>query len=226
MSIVKECIKKILPVSLKEFLILSHLQQTQAKKELQIAGKNRLKIEALLKGSAPILLELGARENRGNPGWTYADLNENCDLCMDLTKQLPFPDNSVNMIYSSHLLEHFNHRDLINFLAECHRILKRGGIFSAAVPNARIYLDGYQNPGKFDPDVFCRYQPAFHSNSKIDYVNYIAYMDGQHHYMFDEENLIAILKKECFRNARLREFDATLDIKNRDSQSLYVLAEK
>jgi predicted SAM-dependent methyltransferase len=66
----------------------------------------------------------------------------------------------------------------MNFLAECLRILKPGGKFSAAVPNARIFLNAYHNPDSFNPAVYCRYKPAYHYNSKIDYVNYIAYMDG------------------------------------------------
>jgi len=31
--------------------------------------------------------------------------------------------------------------------------------------------------------------PAWNDTTKIDYVNYTAYMDNDHRYMFDEENL-------------------------------------
>lgn len=226
MALLKEIVINILPARLREVLSLLRQQEAKARRDAKIATKNRQKIDALMRSHSPIKLELGAGENRGIAGWTYVDLNENCDLSLDLTQPFPFPDNSVQMIYSSHLLEHFKYGDLINLLKECHRIIKPGGIFNAAVPNARIYLNAYQNPEGFEPGKFCAYEPAFNYNSKIDYVNYIAYMDGHHRYMFDEDNLIAILKKVCFRNIRLREFDEQLDKQGRNLKSIYVLAEK
>jgi predicted SAM-dependent methyltransferase len=226
MPIVKETVKKMLPTRLKELLVLFLQWQVQARRNEQIAEKNRGKIDAILESSIPIMLELGAGENRGIPGWTYADVNENCELTLDLTQPLPFPDNCIDMIYSSHLLEHFSYHELVNFLNECLRILKPGGIFSAAVPNARIYLEAYQNPAGFEPGLFCRYEPAYNYNSKIDYVNYMAYMDGHHHYMFDEENLVAILNKTGFKTVRSREFDKVLDMEVRHFQTIYVHCEK
>lgn len=226
MSIVKETVKKMLPSRIKEILVLFLQQQEQAKRAAQIFEKNRRKIDALLKRSDPIKLEFGAGENRGIAGWTYADLNEECDLTLDLTQPLPFPDNCVSVIYSSHLLEHFEYADLVKFLKECLRILKPGGVFSAAVPNARIYLEAYQNSVGFDPSLFCRYEPSYNGNSRMDYVNYIAYMGSHHRYMFDEDNLLALLEKFDFKNIRLRKFDEQLDILTRDFQSIYVLGEK
>ena len=51
-------------------------------------------------------------------------------------------------------------------------------------------------------------------------------MGGQHQYMFDEENLIKILKICGFKNASLRKFDPILDRKERDFESIYSLAYK
>jgi len=226
MTQLKEIVKNMLPARLGEVLALLRQQDAKARRNAKITTKNRQKIDALLRSHLPIKLELGAGEKRDVAGWTYVDRNENCDITLDLTQPLPFPDNSVHMIYSSHLLEHFKYGDLVNFLKECFRILKQGGIFNAAVPNARIYLNAYHNPEGFEPDTFCLYEPAYNYNSEIDYVNYIAYMDGHHRYMFDEDNLIVILKKVCFRNVRLREFDEQIDKKGRKPLSIYALAEK
>jgi predicted SAM-dependent methyltransferase len=197
-----------------------------AKNNAKIAEKNRRKIDALMESNNPVKLELGADQNRGIVGWTYVDMNGQCDLTLDLLQPLPFPDNCVEMIYSSHLLEHFRYPDLINLLNECLRILKPGGIFSAAIPNARLYLEAYHNPADFDPSLFCRYEPAYHYHSKIDYVNYMAYMDGHHHYMFDEDNIDAILRKTGFKTVRPREFDKNLDMEVRNFQTIYVHCEK
>jgi hypothetical protein len=51
-------------------------------------------------------------------------------------------------------------------------------------------------------------------------------MDGHHNYMFDEENLIYILKSKGMRNVRVREFNPSLDLKVRDFESIYAEAEK
>lgn len=67
---------------------------------------------------------------------------------------------------------------------------------------------------------------AYNNTSRIDYVNYIAYMDGHHKYMFDEQNLIVILENKGFRNVRLRNFDPSLDLKERDFESIYAEAQK
>jgi len=218
----KELIYNIAPESVKEL----HRLLFKNRRERELANRNARKVEALLSGGKPVRLEIGAGPDRKMPGWTTIDMCEGCDLVLDLAKPFPFPDNSVERIYSSHVLEHFYYNDLLKLLSECKRVLKPSGVFSASVPNARIYIEAYGKPETFDPALYCRYAPAYNYNSKIDFLNYMAYMDGHHRYMFDEENIIAILGKVGFRNASLRPFDAELDMKERDFQSIYVQAEK
>ena len=62
--------------------------------------------------------------------------------------------------------------------------------------------------------------------NKMDQVNYIAYMDQEHNYLFDKENLINTLKKIPFEKVNLRNFDESLDKKSRDSDSIYAVAIK
>lgn len=78
--------------------------------------------------------------------WTNVDFYSTGPgvLAHDLTKKLPFPDNSFDVVYHSHVLEHFSKNDAPNFLAECSRVLKAGGIIRVVVPDleqiARLYL--------------------------------------------------------------------------------------
>ncbi|NER53002.1 MAG: methyltransferase domain-containing protein [Symploca sp. SIO1A3] len=193
----------------------------------RISILNEHVIQQLLQGKNPIKLELGAGKERKLPGWTTADVSEGCDLILNLQESLPFPDESITEIYSSHVLEHFSYPHPMNeLLAECHRILKQGGIFSICVPNAKIYVEAYLNPNQFDPQKYCKYKPAYYYNSPIDYINYIAYMAGHHYHMFDEDNLLAILAKANFRNVRLRDFDPGIDLESRKYESIYAIAEK
>ncbi len=155
-------------------------------------------------------------------GWTAIGF-KGADILMDLHEPVPFPDHSVQEIYSSHCFEHFLYPNLLRLLQDCHRTLKPGGQLRAAVPNARHYLEGYANFDRFDRDFYCRYTPAVISDLKIDIVNYIAYMKGPygHRYMFDEENFPAVIARAGFSQAGLRGFDAGIDLEERQYESLY-----
>lgn len=47
-----------------------------------------------------------------------------CDVSKE---KLPFEDNSFDIVYCSHVIEHINTREQINFMSEISRVLKRGG---------------------------------------------------------------------------------------------------
>ena len=223
MNNVSNIVKKLIPERYHKSLI--DLKDLILYKGEKVSRKNRRVIETLLRDNKPIKLELSAGTPRGMNGWTTIDWNHKCDIRLDLSRPLPFPDNCVSMIYSSHLLEHFSYPSpMTELLAECHRILKPRGIFSIAVPNARIYLNAYFEPEKFDYRGNCK--PTFRYRSKIDYVNYIAYMEGHHSYMFDEENLLVILADAGFKNVRIRDFDPDLDVESQRHLTIYAEGEK
>ena len=62
----------------------------------------------------------------------------------DLTKGIPFANNSFDVVYHSHVLEHFSKADASTFIHECYRVLKKGGTIRVVVPDleqiAREYL--------------------------------------------------------------------------------------
>src|SRR5882724_900990 len=49
-------------------------------------------------------------------------------LVHDLTRPLPFKENSVSVIYGAHVLEHLYLADAQRLLGECHRVLRSGGV--------------------------------------------------------------------------------------------------
>ncbi len=175
--------------------------------------------------SGCVWLELGSGPKEGTNGWTTVDLNGG-DIAYDLRKGIPLPDNSVDRIYTSHMFEHIPYKNLVLFIAECYRVLKKDGELSVCVPNAGFYINAYSNGDIFLDEKKC-YEPArVDTGSLIDQVNYIAYMDGQHNYMFDECNLIKTIKKSPFTLVELRDFDPQLDLQSRDFESIYACAIK
>lgn len=172
-----------------------------------------------------VLLELGSGPQKGLNGWITVDL-VGADISHDLRKGIPLPNETVDRIYTSHMFEHIPYKDLVGFIHECYRVLKKGGELSVCVPNAGFYIKSYVEGRRFRPERV-GYAPAFvDTGSMMDEINYIAYMDQKHKYMFDPENLVNTLKKASFSSVGLREFDEDLDLKARDYESIYASAIK
>ncbi len=63
----------------------------------------------------------------------------------DVRKGLPFKDNSVDYIYTSHLLEHLKKREVVKVIRECHRILKPHGWIRIVVPDFKLLVSKNEN---------------------------------------------------------------------------------
>ncbi|KPQ33608.1 MAG: Methyltransferase domain [Phormidesmis priestleyi Ana] len=64
-------------------------------------------------------------------------------IAHNLTKDIPFSDNSFDVVYHSHLLEHFPKAEAATFLQECHRVLRPQGILRIAVPDLEQIIRSY-----------------------------------------------------------------------------------
>ncbi len=91
-----------------------------------------------------IRIELGCGRTKGQ-GFIGIDNKDlpGVDIIADLEEGLPFfPDDSVDLIYSSHFLEHVDNFE--NLMGECFRVLKKDGVMEIAVPhfsNPYFYSD-------------------------------------------------------------------------------------
>ena len=61
----------------------------------------------------------------------------------NLRKGLPYPDNSFDVCYHSHVLEHLKPHNGECFIKECLRVLKPDGILRIAVPDLEAIVRGY-----------------------------------------------------------------------------------
>lgn len=89
-------------------------------------------------------------------GWCNVDVIKTgaADLVLDITSLPGIPENSVDKIYSCHLLEHFSHDEVRGVLDRWNEVLKPGGEIRLSVPDldaiTRIYqknLDHFNVPG-------------------------------------------------------------------------------
>ncbi len=131
---------------------------------------------------------------------------------------LPFEDNSVDYVYSSHLLEHLHRDDALQLLGEVHRILKPGGWVRICVPDLAHALTLFRDGKK---EVALEY---FFS------INWAGALN-RHQYMYDAELLNRAFSKSGFVNIVPRTFQegevpdlAALD--NRPEETLFMEARK
>lgn len=92
-----------------------------------------------------IYLNLGCG-SRFLDSWTNLDISPvspNVQAC-NLLSGIPFPDNTFEFVYHSHLLEHIPRSKVLDILKECCRVLKPGCVIRVVVPDleciARLYL--------------------------------------------------------------------------------------
>lgn len=83
---------------------------------------------------------------RFNSQWTNVDfVSTGKDvIAYNLAKGIPFEDNTFDLVYHSHVVEHFTKTSATSFIRECYRVLKPQGILRVVVPDleqiARLYL--------------------------------------------------------------------------------------
>ena len=76
-------------------------------------------------------LHLGATRNIS--GFLNSQILGNIPI--DITKKLPFKKEEIDLIFSSHLLEHIHKKEIDFFLYDSFRVLKKNGINIIATPS-------------------------------------------------------------------------------------------
>lgn len=95
-----------------------------------------------------IKLNLGCGPTRME-GETGVDLYESptTDVVADITKRLPFEDNSADQVRLDHVLEHLDRSLTYSVLREAYRVLKHDGKIIVGVPDLTQYFQKWiDNP--------------------------------------------------------------------------------
>lgn len=79
------------------------------------------------------------------PGWENVDIfsNVHADVYSSALA-LPFPPESFDLIYASHVLEHLNRHIIMTALYHWRHLLKPGGILRISVPDFEAIIEYYQ----------------------------------------------------------------------------------
>jgi SAM-dependent methyltransferase len=175
----------------------------------------------VLKNLAPLVLDR-ARMN------TLKEIASRPIRMHDLRKGIPFPDNSVDAVYHSHVIEHIDRNAVATFLREIYRVLKPGGIQRIVAPDleplARRYLESVSAAHLVDwrehdllvaamiEQMVRRESAALQDMSprrgKIDtLVRGDARKRGEtHQWMYDRINLPGLIKEGGFKDVRVLDY--------------------
>lgn len=145
-------------------------------------------------------------------------LSNNFFIHHNIEYGLPFRSETVDFIYSSHLLEHLFKDDAEFLINEMYRVLKKGGILRIVVPDLEYVVELYKKSKKEEALEY------FFPNSKADYFS-------RHRYMYDFDLLAILMQKIGFHSIKKWEFrkgelpDVHL-LDNRPTDSLHIEARK
>lgn len=116
------------------------------------------------------------------------------DVWLDVRNGLPFPSNSVDSIYSTHVFEHFYPDELNRLLRDCVRVLKSGGGIRIVVPSLESAITAYsQARSEWFDNSFPR-----HFDSLGGRFSNFVFCDGQHRTAFDFSYIEEELRKAGF----------------------------
>lgn len=158
-----------------------------------------------------IQLHLGCGE-RFIPEFTYhidARKFPHVDYVASADKLPMFKDNSVDLVYACHLLEHFPRHQTEAVLKEWYRVLKPGGVLRLAVPDFEKLVEVYQRTKdlKLILGPLCGRQD---------------YPENTHHIVFDYKTLTEILKKVGFKKIQRYDWRKTIHKDYDDLSQAYI----
>ncbi len=102
-----------------------------------------LKVRRYLRSTEDPRLQLGSGPNL-LPGWLNSDLVHG-EIFLNVSRRFPLPAASLAYVYSEHMLEHVSEEDGRQVLAECHRVLRPGGVLRLTTPDLRKVITIYED---------------------------------------------------------------------------------
>lgn len=112
---------------------------------------------------------------------------------LDVTKRFPFESSTFEAAFSSHVMEHLYPEQARNCASEVFRILAPGGVFRVVVPDLDRLIAGYR------PENADAWVEAFFESRQTG-------AQHQHHWMYNEESLRALLTSVGFAEVERRDY--------------------
>ena len=152
--------------------------------------------------SSPVKLHLGCGQHV-LASWFNTDLNPSFETVERLDVTFPFdiPTESVDLIFTEHLIEHVPYIDGRRIISECFRVLRPGGIIRVATPDILFLVDLMTSPSELNRSyiewavrTFIKDVPRASSTFVVN--NF--FRDWNHQFIYDEDTLSRLLAEVGF----------------------------
>ena len=147
----------------------------------------------------------------------------------DATKKIPLKNNTVECLYTSHMLEHLSQKDAKAFLKEALRVLKVDGVLRISVPDLKIAINDYLINEDADSFIKGLYVKAPSIDKLKDKIKLLISGYRHHQWMYDAKSLSLLIKNSGFQNVKAYEKGKTsikdpnsLDLFERSDESIYI----
>ena len=91
------------------------------------------KIAKWLSEPGPRIVNLGGGSNTFDR-WLTADMDPRADVFVNVTMPLPFPEESIDVMYLEEVIEHISRHEGSRLISECQRVLKPRGTLRLTTP--------------------------------------------------------------------------------------------
>lgn len=183
----------------------------------------------------PLLVAVAERLSLlGEGPKSFVSVAKNSDIIWaDATKRIPLPDNSVEVLYTSHMLEHLDREEAKLFLREAYRVLAPNGIFRIAVPDLKKLVNQYITEGNSDLFIERTLLTRQRPKTILGRLKYLVVGDRHHLWMYDGSSVVRLLSTMGFKEPRILKAGSTtiqdpgeLNLYERAEESVYVEAYK
>jgi len=157
-----------------------------------------------------IKLHLGCG-NRYIPGFFHIDAydDNHIDHVCSIDNLEFIEDESVDLIYASHVIEHFKRKRLPKVLIEWNRVLKKDGVLRLAVPNFEAICQVYLKNKNIDQII----GPLFGGQT---------YLYNIHYNTFDFNSISKFLNEANFKKVKLYNWRKTEHSEIDDFSQAYI----
>ena len=152
-------------------------------------------------------------------------------ITSDIRFSLPFENNTVDFIYTSHTLEHMEHYEATEVLRNCYRILKKDAIIRIILPDLERMILKYNRDRDINDFLNRFYGYERSKETKKDNLLLKHFKHQPHQWMYDFKTLKSKLQKVGFQDIKELKYQKGKcpDIEKLDSKegtNMYVEARK
>ena len=150
----------------------------------------------------------------------------------DLTKPLPWKDETVDVCYTSHTVEHMSRAEGASLVREAFRILKPGGVLRVIVPDIRPLIERYRS-GQVPADRVLEELGVLYGADKHGLRKVLAPLtEFPHKCMYDLPAMTQLLQRSGFEARERAAFDSeiadirSIELENRTFEAVIVEGKK